>query len=218
MKKSIIILSLFFAICERSSAQDAVKDQIQNGVTRLDNARSVKEYTQLAADFENIAEKDHTQWLPYYYAAYCNARLGWLYQEDPDKIEPVADKADEQIKKALSLLDTANQKKELSEVYVVLNMINQARVFMNPATYGQHYGPIASQYLRMAIRANANNPRALYLDGWVKDATPKMWGGDKVKAKELTLQAKQILDGESTATIDPHWGRFEAEELLKKLK
>src|SRR5258708_4678068 len=158
MKKSIIILSLFFAIGERSSAQNEAKDQIQNEVTRLDNARSIKEYMQLAAAFENIAEKGKTQWLPYYYSAYCNASIGWLYQEDPDRVEPFADKADEQIKKALSLLDTANQKKQLSEVYTVLSMVNQARVFMNPATYGRHYGPIASQYVKMAIKANPNNP------------------------------------------------------------
>jgi hypothetical protein len=218
MKKSIIILSLFFAICERSSAQDVVKDQTLSEVTRLDNARSVKEYIQLAADFSNIAEKGKSQWLPYYYAAFCNAKVGWLYQEDPDKIEPFADKADELIKKALSLLDTANQKKQLSEVYTVLSMVNQARVFMNPATYGRHYGPIASQYVKMAIKANPNNPRAIYLDGWAKDATPRMWGGDKVKAKELALQAKQVLDSEATATTEPHWGKFEVEELLKKLK
>lgn len=218
MKQSIIILSLFFAICERLSAQDLVKDQVLSEVTRLDNVRSQKDYMQLAAAFDNLADKGKAQWLPYYYAAFCNARVGWLYQEDPDQIEPFADKADVQIKKALSLLDTANQKKELSEVYVVLMMINQARVFMNPATYGQHYGPIASQYLKMALRANANNPRAIYLDGWIKDATPKMWGGDKVKAKELAVQAKQILESETTATVDPHWGKVEVEDLLKKLK
>jgi len=137
--------------------------------------------------------------------------------DDGEKIEPFAIKADEQIKKAYALLDTAKQKKELSEVYVVLSMANRARVYINPMTYGRTYGPPAGRYTQKARLTNPENPRALYIEGWEKYATPKMYGGDKKVAKELLEQAKQKLTAGNSADAAPHWGIKETDELLKKL-
>ena len=217
MKKAIIILSTVLLACATIHAQDDAQ-KLQQGVAKIDNAATIKDYQQLANEFAQIAETEKTQWLPYYYAAFCNAKIGWLSQDDPDNIEDYANKADEQIKKAQALLDTATQKKELSEVYCVLSMVNRARVFMNPATYGRQYGPSASMYIQLAKRANADNPRALYLDGWEKFSTPKMWGGDKVKAKELLLAAQQKLSTNASSGVEPHWGKKEVDGLLKQLK
>jgi hypothetical protein len=72
--------------------------------------------------------------------------------------------------------------------------------------------------IQQALRTDPENPRALYLDGWEKNAAPKRFGGDKEKAKELLEQAKQKLNTGSTAGISPHWGIKETEALLAKLK
>jgi hypothetical protein len=218
MKKTILIIAATILTYAASYSQDAYTRQMQTQVARLDNASMVKDYQQLANDFLRIAEAQKTQWLPYYYAAFCNAKVGWLKQDDPDNIEPFANKADEEIGKAQSLLDTSKQKSELSEVYCVLSMTNRARVFINPQTYGPQYGPAASQYARLAEKINPDNPRMLYLEGWEKFSTPKMWGGDKGKAKELLQTAKQKLEGNSTPGIEPHWGKTEVEAILKQLK
>ncbi len=217
MKKAIIILCVVLLAATGIYAQNDAQ-KLQQYVTRLDNASTAKDYQQLAVDFERIAETAKTQWLPYYYAAYCNAKTAWLNQDDPDNIEGFANKADAQIKKAQALLDTAVQKKELSEVYCVLSMVNRAKVFMNPTTYGPQYGPIATRFVQLAKSVDAANGRAFYLDGWEKFVTPKMWGGDKLKAKELLLQAQQKLAAENAGSIQPHWGKKEVEELLKQLK
>src|SRR6266705_771346 len=106
MKKTILIIAssiMMYAV----NAQDAYTQQMQTQVAKLDNANTVKDFQQFANDFLRIADAQKTQWLPYYYAAFCNAKAGWLKQDDPDNIEPFADKADEEIKKAQSLLDTA---------------------------------------------------------------------------------------------------------------
>ncbi|HVW60538.1 MAG TPA: hypothetical protein VHC48_10895, partial [Puia sp.] len=75
----------------------------------------------------------------------------------------------------------------------------------------------AARYIQMAKAANPDNPRALYLEGWEKYYTPKMWGGDKVKAKEILQTARQKFgnpaDGEAGM---PHWGRPDVEDLLAK--
>jgi hypothetical protein len=218
MKKAILLITGAVLFGFTVNAQEASTQQLQTAVSKLDKATTAKDYEQLANDFKNIANAQKTQWLSYYYAAFCNAKIGWLYQDDGDKIEPYADKAEEQIKKAQSLLDTSKQKKELSEVYCVLSMLNQARVFINPQTYGPQYGPAANNYMHFAENADAGNPRVLYLEGWQKFATPKMWGGDKQKAKELLTAAKQKLDSNSSPGIEPHWGKKEVEDLLKQIK
>ena len=216
MKKTILIVCAVL-LATNMYAQDNVQ-KLQQDVARLDKAASIKDYQQLAADFTRIAEADKTQWLPWYYAAFCNVKIGWLSQDDPDNIEGFANKADAQIKKAQSLLDTATQKKELSEVYCVLSMVNRDMVFINPATYGPQYGPTANTWLQRAKKANPNNPRAIYLEGWDKFSAPKMWGGDKVKAKELLLDAQQKLGAAMNTGTDPRWGKLEVEGLLKQLK
>jgi len=218
MKKTISIIAISILMYSVSHAQDAYTQQMQAIVTRLDNANSVKDYEQLATTFERVADAQKTQWLPYYYAAFINAKIGWLKQDDPDNIEPFANKAEEEIKKAQALLDTSKQKKELSEVYCVLSMLNQAKVFINPQTYGPKYGPAAHQYMKLAEAANPDNPRVIYLEGWQKFATPKMWGGDKTKAKELLTAAKQKLESDSSPGIQPHWGKKEVEEILTRIK
>jgi hypothetical protein len=195
----------------------AQTDELNGLAARLDKTKDVKGYEQLAREFEKVAESRKSEWLPYYYAALCNARIGWLYKDDGEQIEPYANKSDEQIKKALSLLDTTRQKKELSEVYCVQSMVNRAKVFINPMTYGREYGPAAARYIQMAKTANPDNPRALYLEGWEKYYTPKIWGGDKAKAKEILVNAKQKFDSSTDGDASrPHWGKQDVEELLAK--
>src|SRR6266498_1945975 len=218
MKKTIFLIAATTIMCAVSQAQEAYTQQMQQQVAKLDKAATAKDYEQLANDFSRMADAQKTEWLPYYYSAFCNARIGWIYQDDGDKIEPYADKAEEQIKKAQSLLDTTKQKKELSEVYCVQSMLNQARVFINPQTYGPRYGPAANNYMHLAEKANPDNPRVLYPEGWQKFATPKMWGGDKTKAKELLTAAKQKLESNPSSGIEPHWGKNEVEDILKKIK
>jgi hypothetical protein len=70
----------------------------------------------------------------------------------------------------------------------------------------------------LAKQASSDNPRVLYLLGWQKFATPKMWGGDKALAKQLLTEAKQKLAAESTEGIEPHWGKKEVDEILGQLK
>jgi len=216
--KKLIIISTFIFLFTSVHAQNE-NTQLQADVTKLDNANTVKDYQLLATDFLHIANEQKTQWLPYYYAALCNSKIGWLKQDsDPDNIESFANTAEEEVIKAQSLIDTAKQKKELSEIYCVQMMVNQARVFINPQTYGQKYGPTAFAYIQKAKQLNADNPRMLYLSGWQKFATPKMWGGDKTLAKQLLTRAKEKLAAESSASVEPHWGMKEVDDILKQLK
>jgi len=214
----ICIMMLAFSLrAQEGDLLATLVSELEKTAAVQDHHAAIKNYQELAQGFLRIAENRKTQWLPYYYAALCNAKTGWLYQNDGEQIEPFADKGDEQIKKALSLLDTSRQKKELSEVYCVLSMVHRCRIFINPATYGRQYGPSASRWIQLAKSADPDNPRALYLEGWEKYYTPKMWGGDKKKAKEILLVARQKLDGPANGDANrPHWGKQDVEALLAK--
>ncbi|MEJ7671851.1 MAG: hypothetical protein WKF59_03885 [Chitinophagaceae bacterium] len=54
---------------------------------------------ELANNFERIADAEKTQWLPYYYAAYCNVMNAFM-EQDKTKVDAIADKAEELITKA----------------------------------------------------------------------------------------------------------------------
>lgn len=219
MKRIFLLITAMVLVCVGVHAQEAYSQQMETAVAKLDNAKTVKDYQLLAESFLRIANAQKDQWLPYYYAAFCNAKTGWLKQnDDPDNIEPFANKASDEIKKAEALIDTVKQKKELCELYCIHMMLNQARVFINPQTYGREYGPTAFNYLLLAKQADPDNPRMLYLLGWQKFATPKMWGGDKALAKQLLTTAKQKLAGEQSPGFAPHWGKKEVEEILEQLK
>lgn len=217
MNKTIISLFVALLVGTALLAQQTI-DALQANVSKLDNAKTAEDYEALAGEFLQIAGEHQKDWLPHYYAAFCNAKIGWLKFEDPDNIEPYADKADEDIEQARALLDSATQKKEMSEVYCVFSMVNRARVYINPMTYGKKYGIPAGKYTQLARRSDPDNPRALYLDGWEKYATPKLWGGDKEKAKELLTSARQKLESATPRGAEPRWGKAEVDDILSKLK
>lgn len=217
MKKTIALILVIFMVQSVSRAQrEAFTKQMESAVSRLDNAKSVGDYQKLANDFMRIGTGNQAQWLPHYYAAFCNTRIGWLYEKvDPEKIEPFITVAAQQIAKAKSLIDTATEKKELAEIYCVMSMVKRGWVFINPMTYGREYGTASKMYFEMAKAIEPENPRVLYLDAWEKYNAPKMWGGDKDKAKELLTLAIQKLESNPSKGIYPRWGKSVCEEILK---
>lgn len=211
MKKLLICLSLLFVTYSGFAQSNA----LQQAVTKLDQAQTVKDYETLEKTFLGITEQP--AWLAPYYAALCNAKIGFLLQEDGEKIEPYSIRGEEQAKKALALLDPAKQPKEAAEVYTVLSMVYRTKVFINPMSYGRKYGTLSEQALKQAKTLDAQNPRAMFVTAWVKYYTPRMWGGDKDLAKQLVTQSLQQLATPATG-IDPHWGKAEDEALLSKFK
>ncbi|HEY9258478.1 hypothetical protein [Chitinophaga sp.] len=211
MKKLLLCLSVVLMTYSGFSQSN----NLQQAVTKLDQAQTVKDYEALEKTFLSINEQP--AWLPPYYAALCNAKIGFLLQDDGDRIESYANRGEEQAKKALALLDSTKQKKEAAEAYTVLSMVYRTKVFINPMTYGRKYGMASDQALKAARSLDAQNPRALYFLAWVKYYTPKMWGGDKELAKQLATQSLQYLASPATG-VNPHWGKPEDQQLLSKIK
>ncbi len=53
-------------------ALTAFEKIITEKITTVEGQKTADEYTALANDFDKIATKESNNWLPYYYAAFCN--------------------------------------------------------------------------------------------------------------------------------------------------
>jgi hypothetical protein len=220
LKMMLVLPCLLLIRGPQAEAQSSTFDKVITPyVSRLDNATSVTDYQALANDFTRMTSAYPNEWLGYYYAAYCYTRIAWSYKDNGEKIEPFARQAEALVRKAETLAGSDN--KALSEIYCVWSMVDRAYIFISPMSNGRTYGPLANQYIEKAKKANPDNARALYLDGWVKYNTPKLWGGDKDKAKGLLQQALEKLKanpGSPASAVSPHWGKVDIETLLAEYK
>ncbi|WP_353126313.1 hypothetical protein [Parapedobacter pyrenivorans] len=211
MKKVMIMLVALIPV-GGFAQQQGDPSALEQLVAKLDNATTVADYEALETQFVTLSAADE-QWLPPYYAALCDANIGFLLEKEGERIEPYSDRGLEQLKEARSRIDTATQQKELAEVYVVASLLYRTKVFVNPMTMGRKYGPTAGKYLQLALQLDAGNPRAIYVDAWNKYHTPKAWGGDRELAKELAQKSLALL-GQEQQGVQPHWGVRENTALL----
>ena len=94
MKKLLICALLVISGYYSAMAQSG---PLQEAVNKLDQAQTVKDYTALEKTFSGINAEP--AWLPPYYAALCNAKIGFLLQDDGDKIEAFSNRGEEQDRK-----------------------------------------------------------------------------------------------------------------------
>ena len=66
---------------------------MKKNIAELDSAHDAARLAELANNFERIAEAEKTQWLPYYYASYCQVMNAFM-EPDKSKTDGIADKAE----------------------------------------------------------------------------------------------------------------------------
>lgn len=210
--KQVIIMFVALIPISGFAQQQGGPSSLERLVAELDRASTVTDYEALEAKFAALSETD-TRWLTPYYAALCNANIGFMLEQDGERIEPYSDRGLDQLKEAITRINKAAQQKELAEIYVVASLLYRTKVFINPMTMGRKYGPTAGKYLELALKFDADNPRAIYVEAWNKYHTPKAWGGDKRLAKELAQKSLALLAKERDG-LQPHWGVRENNRLL----
>lgn len=163
----------------------------------------------LANSFERIATAEKSQWLPYYYAAFCQVNYGFI-QQDKSKNDEYANKAAELIGKADSL--SPNN----SEVSCIKSMIASCHMLVNPQQRWQQYGTESSNNLDLAISQDPGNPRPHYLRGQGLKFTPEQFGGGcKTARPELEAAIKKYDNFKPAGELYPDWGKQQAQALLK---
>ena len=189
-------------------------------VQAVDTSSNAAGITDLANSFERIANAEKTQWLPFYYAAYCNVMVGTIsmpqdgsFGDNSAITDPYADKAETLLNKAIEIA------KGNTEIYCIQKMIHGLRMMGNAMARFMTEGPLADAALAKAKEANAGNPRIYILEAQDKFYTPEQFGGSKADAKILFEKAQNLFETfKPESTIHPNWGLPTTKYFLSQLK
>lgn len=220
MKKITLLVALCICIVTVFAQSEKYTSAMKEKIALLDSSKDVNTLKDISAAFERIGDAEKTQWLPYYYAALSLINAGnFIYVNNPSnaeelqKIDPLAERAEQLIDKA----DALNQNN--SEIYAAKKMTATLRMMVDPMNRYMQYGAKAQQALETAKQLNPGNPRIYLLEGEDKFFTPEQYGGSKTEAKKMFEEALQKYDSFKPATdIDPNWGRDTVEYFLNQLK
>ncbi|MCX6353188.1 MAG: hypothetical protein NTX03_15215 [Bacteroidetes bacterium] len=213
MKRIFIFISVsILAINLSFAGGDKYQAAMLESVKASDTASSMGSFQMLSNKFLRIAQIEKTEWLPWYYAAYCNVMASYM---NPNKkqIDEVMDVAQMQIDKADSI------KPNNSEIYCIKAMIYSARIMVNPMSRGRKFGTMSNDVTKRAMELDSTNPRPYLLMGTGLYYTPKMFGGGKDKAlPQLEIAEKKFDAFHAETVIAPHWGETRNDMLLEQCK
>lgn len=213
MKRALLLITMISISSCLFAQSEKYTAAMQKNIALLDSAMKNNTMTDLANNFTRIADAEKTQWLPYYYAAYCTVMSSFT-EEDKSKTDGIADKAEELIGKA-----ETNAGKPNSETHVIRSMIASAHMMVDPQSRWQQYGAASSENIKTAKELDPTNPRPVYLEAQAKFYTPEAFGGGKAPAKELFEKALGMFDTfKPKNELDPTWGRAASEYFLAQCK
>jgi tetratricopeptide (TPR) repeat protein len=219
MKKFLSSVTLLLFVVAVNAQSEKYTKAMEANVATIDSLHTAQAWTDMANTFQRIGDAEKTQWLPYYYAALGNVMTGYMEgaatggTAGADKIDPLANKAEEMLNKAEAL------NKDNSDIYCVKKMIATLRMMADPMNRYMTYGPQAAEALQKAKSLNPENPRVYLLEGQDKFYTPEQYGGSKTEAKTLfETSMKKYESVKLESAIHPQWGKSQVMFFLAQLK
>ncbi|MGB3005622.1 MAG: hypothetical protein WBC06_03870 [Chitinophagaceae bacterium] len=220
MKKTIFIFFALFTASTVIAQSDKYVKAMEAKVVMLDSNNSLETWKDLANAFERIADAEKTQWMPYYYASYCNIMAGYSSMPQDGGMgdyssitDPLADNAEKLLNKAEEM------SKDNAEIFCIRKMVHSLRMMGNPMNRYMTEGAKATEALEKAKALNPNVPRIYILEGQDKFYTPEQFGGSKAEAKLLFEKANEIfMTSKPGSSIEPQWGRSQVAYFLSQFK
>ncbi len=214
--KKLIILSAIMVVSIATQAQtDKYIGAMAKNLSSISEAfADPAKLLTLANNFERIATAEKNEWLPYYYAAFCQVNYGFMkLQTEPDKLDGFADKATELINKADSLMPNN------SEISCIKSMIASCHMMVNPMQRWQEYGAESQSNMEKAMQQDPTNPRPYLLKGQSLKYTPDQFGGGCKTAKpELQTALEKYGIFKPVSEMHPNWGKEQVEQILTECK
>ena len=212
--KKIIFLAAIVCVASFAYAQsDKYAGAMKANIAQLDSMMQKNNSADIANNFIRIGDAEKTQWLPYYYAAYCTIMQAF-FEKDNSKKDAIADKAAELITKAETILG-----KENSETDVIKSEIATAHLMVDPQSRYMTYGPESTENLKKAASLDSTNPRPVLLEAQSKFYTPEAFGGGKDAARPLFEKAATMLESFKPETdLSPTWGKTSLDYFLSQYK
>lgn len=195
------------------SQSDKYMGAMKKNMDAIDSSfRNPADLVALANNFERIASAEKSQWLPYYYAAFCQVNAGYV-DKDKTKSDAYADKAAQLI----AFADSLSPKN--SEISCIKSMIASCHMMVNPMQRYMEYGQEISSFMEEAISLDPTNPRPELLKGQGLKYTPEQFGGGCATAKPILQTALEKYNTFKPASeLHPNWGKSRVEQLLGECK
>jgi len=213
MKKLSLIAAIILFAGASFAQSDKYISAMKANISQIDSVVGKGNGTELANNFERIGDAEKTQWLPYYYAAYCTIIQG-MVEKDVSKKDAIADKAKALIDKAEGIVGKDN-----SETDVIRAMIATVYMTVDPQSRYMTYGPQITQYLEKSKSLDAANPRPVLVQAENTFYTPKQFGGGQDAAKPMLDKASALYDAFKPETeLSPNWGKTTVKYFLSQYK
>ena len=213
MKKiTLISLISFFSLITFAQSEKYI-NAMKKSITLLDSAFAKPDnFLSIANTFERIGTTEKTEWLPFYYAAYCRVNYAFM-QKDPAGNDPIAEKA-------TALINTADSlQPNNSEISCVKSMIASVQMLVNPQQRFMQYGATSQKELQKAMQQDPTNPRPYMLKGQSLKYTPEQFGGGcKNALPQLEIAMEKFTSFKAVSEIYPSWGKSYTGDIIKQCK
>ncbi|MCP2037271.1 hypothetical protein [Chryseobacterium sp. HSC-36S06] len=209
MKKLIFAMCLMTGIIAFS--QTAYDKVMTEKIASIEKHQTADEFTALANDFKRIGDKEKTQWLPYYYAAFSTIQKGRMAMREGKlaDLDPIAAEAQKSLDLAIDL------NKDNAENLILQKMIHGLKMMVDPQARFMSEGMLAADALSKAEKIDAGNPRITLMKAEDTYFTPEQFGGSKARGLELFQKSlDQFKIYKTKSALDPNWGKGEAEYFL----
>lgn len=203
-----LILGIFLMIGVKAFSQTAYEKAMTEKIAIVEQHKTADEFTALANDFKRIGDKEKTQWLPYYYAAFATIQKGKTLMREgkTEELDLTAGEAQKYLDLAMQL------NKDSAENLILQKMIHSLKMMVNPQQRFMSEGMLAAEALSKAEKIDAQNPRITLMRAEDTYYTPEQFGGSKSKGLELFQKAlEQYTVYQPKTKLDPNWGKSEAE-------
>ena len=211
MKKVILSTALLISSIVLFAQSEKYMAAMKSNIAAIDSSfKAPANLISLANNFERIAMAEKNQWLPYYYAAFCQVNSG-LLEQDKSKADAIADKATALLNKADSL------QQNNSEISCIKSMIATCHMLVNPMQRYMEYGQEGSTQLENAMKQDPSNPRPYFLKGQNLKYTPEQFGGGCTTAKPVLKKGVEKYEAFKPVNgIYPNWGKERTAQLLSE--
>ncbi|MEN9569068.1 MAG: hypothetical protein RL172_299 [Bacteroidota bacterium] len=213
MKKiTLFCIAVLVTINSFAQSEKFVAAMKKNLAAMDSNFTTPANLVKMANSFERIAIAEKNQWLPYYYAAFCQVNAGFI-EQDKSKVDAIADKATELINKADSIAPNN------SEISCIKSMIASCHMLVNPMERWMQYGEASNSNMEAAMQQDPTNPRPYFLKGQGLRFTPEQFGGGCSTAKpQLETALAKYGSFKPASELHPSWGKQQVEGLIKDCK
>ncbi|PKP27726.1 MAG: hypothetical protein CVU06_01220 [Bacteroidetes bacterium HGW-Bacteroidetes-22] len=209
MKTSIFTLFATFMLSFTGMTQDYDAD-LQSLLPRIGSAKTGADYALVASQLNSLAQSEPGRWEASFWSAHCMV-LQAFSENETGEVDPILDQAEIILDKLIA------SNPDEAEFYVLMAMLDQARISVNPMTRGMKYSGLANDNINKAMKLDPDNPRAWYLKASNVLYTPMMFGGGKEKAKPIFETAAQKFDSyKIRSPYHPDWGKEQNAAKIKE--